>query len=473
MTDLPADPLAEGGLAGFAERLRDGRITALAATEAYLERIRLLDGRLGAYQHVAAEQARAGAAALDALLAAGTDLGPLMGVPIAIKDLIAVDGMPTTAGSRLDVSGMVGGEGSFVKALRRAGCVILGKTRTVEFALGITGVSAPRGTPHNPWGAAEPLASGGSSSGSAVAVAAGLCAFAIGSDTGGSIRVPAALCGLYGLKTTVGLWPTDGVFPLAPHLDSLGLLTHSARDAAIAFAELPGGAPVQPARLDGMRLGRPRSYFFEQLDPEVARRTETAIQQLAAAGARIIDIEVAGAHEREAYFPAVLPACLIATLGRETFERARPEMDPVVATRAATGLRTAAADIMALETRRRRSTANVTAGFAAVDAWITPTAATLPPTLRALDDPDRALAAALGMTRNTQPANYFGLSAASLALMGEGDVLPIGLQLTCAGGSDRQALALSLAVEAVLGPCRRPPLDAFVAREAASPNERN
>jgi aspartyl-tRNA(Asn)/glutamyl-tRNA(Gln) amidotransferase subunit A len=199
---LVPDPLAQGGIAGYGRRLRQGAITAAAATEAYLERIAALDPKLGAYQHVAAEQALASARALDRLLAAGTDLGPLMGVPVAIKDIFAVDGMPTTAGSQLEVADLIGPEGPFVQALRRAGCVILGKVKTVEFALGAVGISRPRGTPWNPWDAAMHRIPGGSSSGPAVAVAAGLCGSAIGSDTGGSVRLPACFCGTFGLKTS-------------------------------------------------------------------------------------------------------------------------------------------------------------------------------------------------------------------------------------------------------------------------------
>ena len=210
MTPLPPDPIESGGIAGYSRRLRSGEITAEAATAAYLARIGALDARLGAYEYVAAEATMATARALDALLAAGTDLGPLMGVPVAIKDIIAVDGMPTHAGSNLDIADLIGPEGSFVGSLRRAGCVILGKTRTVEFALGATGISTSRGTPWNPWDASVRRITGGSSSGSGVATAAGLCAFSIGSDTGGSVRLPATFCGIFGLKTTVGLWPTDG-----------------------------------------------------------------------------------------------------------------------------------------------------------------------------------------------------------------------------------------------------------------------
>ena len=221
MTVLPPDPLESGGIAEYGKRLRAGDIMAEASTVAYLDRIEALDPKLGAYEYVAGEQALKAARALDSLLAAGTDLGPLMGVPVAIKDLFAVEGMTTHAGSNLDLSDVIGVEGSFVKRLKRAGCVILGKTKTVEFALGTTGISKPRGTPWNPWDAKVHRVPGGSSSGSGVAAAASLCGFAISTDTGGSVRLPASFCGVFGLKTTVGLWPTDGVFPLPPDLDRI------------------------------------------------------------------------------------------------------------------------------------------------------------------------------------------------------------------------------------------------------------
>ncbi len=166
-TAPPPDPVDQRGLAGFADDLRAGRISIAAATEAYLRRIEALNPRLDAFQHVDGDRTLAQARALDALLAAGTDLGPLMGVPVAIKDILVVDGMPTTNGSKLDMSDVMGPEGAFVRALKHAGCVILGKTKTVEFAMGSTGINHVRGTPWNPWDASIHRIPGGSSSGSA------------------------------------------------------------------------------------------------------------------------------------------------------------------------------------------------------------------------------------------------------------------------------------------------------------------
>jgi aspartyl-tRNA(Asn)/glutamyl-tRNA(Gln) amidotransferase subunit A len=451
MTMLEDDPLAGGGLSYFGRRFRSGEISSEQATKAYLSRIEALDPALGAFQHVAAKQALETARAIDALYAAGTDLGPLMGVPVAVKDLFVVDGMPTTAGSRMNISDIAGEEGPLVKSLRRAGCVILGKTKTVEFALGITGVSSAQGTPVNPWDAQSPRLPGGSSSGSGVAIAAGLCAFAIGSDTGGSVRVPAAFNGIFGLKTTPGFFSNEGAFPLAPHLDTPGLLTRSAKDAAIALSALTGEPEAQSHPVEALRFGIPQEYFFDNLDPVVEVEVRKAIEELSAAGSHTAPVSVPEASERERYFPAVLPACLIATLGRERFLEGYNQMDPIVAKRAASGLDVTAADYLALEAQRARSRQSVVRKFEGFDGWITPTTATPAPLVADLEDPDKALALALGMTRNTQPANYFGCPAVSIPLPQKPGALPIGLQIICPEGADVQALSIALAIEKVFG----------------------
>ena len=447
---LEPDPLREGGLTGFGARLRRGEITAETTTRAYLARIATLDPRLGAFEHVDAEGAIRTAQALDALLAAGCDLGPLMGVPIGIKDLLAVNGMPTGAGTLLDVADLVGEEGPVVRSLRRAGCVILGKTRTVEFALGITGASAPRGTPWNPHDARVHRLPGGSSSGSGVAVAAGLCGFAIGSDTGGSVRVPAALNGIFGLKTGFGRLPNEGGFPLAPHLDSIGLLTRDATDAALAFSVLTGRPSQVPPPLSRIRLGRPSSYFFDGLDPAIDTAVSGALARLGAR-AEIVPVDLPEAPEREAYFPAVLPVALVASLGRERARAGLSRMDPVIAARVATAFDRDAVELAQLEARRGRSMRSAARRLEGFDAWITPTTASLPAPLSDLEDPNAALALALGMTRNTQPANYLDLAAVSLPIPVPRGALPVGLQLMGPRDGEEHLLALATAIEDVLG----------------------
>lgn len=462
MAQLTPNPIGASGIADFAVRLRKGEITAEAATEAYLARIDALDARLGAFQHVAREQARASARGIDSLLAGGIDLGPLMGVPVAIKDLFAVEGMPTTAGSRVEVGDLIGSEGSFVRALKRAGCVIIGKTKTVEFALGITGISTPRGTPCNPWDAHAHRLPGGSSSGSAVAVAAGLCGFAIGSDTGGSVRMPAALNGIFGLKTTPGLWPTDGVFPLSRELDTIGVLAGSADDAAIVLEALTGRRAPDPAPLRGLRLGRPDAYFYRGLEPAVEDCLNAALAALENAGVEIVPIEVPEAPEREQYFPAVLPSCLIAVLGRERFLAGRDKMDAVVAARGDAGLATLGADIIRLENRRQQACRIVDAErFRGLHGWITPTATILPPEMTEFEDVERGMRLTLGMTQNTQPGNYLGLCGITTPIHGLGAPLPVGLQILCPAGRDGRAVSIGRAIEKLVGPAPKPDLAAF------------
>ena len=297
MDGLIQDPLA-GGIADFATRLRQGKVSVTEVVGAYLSRIDMLEPKLNCFEHVAASKALGQARALDALLAAGTDLGPLMGVPVVFKDLIAVAGMPTTAGSNLPVPDLIGEEGTFVRRLKRAGCVMLGKVKTVELARGASGINTSRGTPRNPWDAEQLRAPGGSSSGSGVAMAAGLTGLAIGTDTGGSVRNPAAFCGVFGLKTTHGLWPRDGMCDTAPSLDTIGLLTRSAADAAAVFAGIEGIVPPRARRLHGLCLGRPIGHFFDNLDAEVAARMEEVLDILARAGAEIVPVDFPEVAER-------------------------------------------------------------------------------------------------------------------------------------------------------------------------------
>jgi len=454
---LTPDPLQGIDINEFYYNFRSGSISSEQVTRAYLDRIEALDGKLGAFEYVDAEKAMVTARAMDRLRTAGVDLGPMMGLPISVKDLFTVHEMPITVGTNIEVADLVDPEeGPFIRALHRTGCVILGKTRMVEFSLGIAGVSAPRGTPWNPCDMERHRLPGGSSSGAGVSVAAGLCALAIGTDSGGSVRVPAALCGVFGLKTTFGLWPTTGVFPLLSEIDSIGLITRSARDAAVAYAQITEvlhGKPVtfSVKHLSRLRFGRPSNYFFKDLSSVVDSAVKAACSQLQAAGVVLDPLEIPQVAEREEYFPLSMPASLIAILGRDRFLANKDKMDAVVASRADGGLEANASDYLALEKRRHQSSKKIADLFDGFDAWITPTTTEIAPTLEEFKDIDKGLALALGMTRNTQPANYFGLCAASLPLSCEASDMPIGLQLICPAGSDADLLAIAMVVEEITG----------------------
>ncbi|MFF1713689.1 amidase [Streptomyces sp. NPDC058268] len=281
----------ELSLADAARAMAAKKLSPVELTDSVLDRIGAVEARLQAYVGVAAESARSAAAKAERELAEGRSRGPLHGIPMGLKDLIDAEGMPTTASSRVR-EGHVAGRDSVVAArLSEAGAVLLGKTHTHEFAYGLT-------TPQtrNAWDHSR--VAGGSSGGSAVAVAAGEATFALGTDTGGSIRVPAALNGVVGLKPTYDLVPRGGVTSLSWSLDHVGPLTRTVEDASLVLAALVGGAAAPDTgtppegNLTGLRVGVPRNYYFERVDPEVEEGVRRAIGRLQELGAELIEVEI-------------------------------------------------------------------------------------------------------------------------------------------------------------------------------------
>jgi aspartyl-tRNA(Asn)/glutamyl-tRNA(Gln) amidotransferase subunit A len=334
----------------------------------------------------------------------------------------------------------------------------------VEFAFGAVGTSTARGTPRNPWDSTVERAPGGSSSGSAVAVAAGLCAFAVGSDTGGSVRLPAAFCGVFGLKTTVGLWATDGVFPLSPTLDSIGLLARSAADAAEIFQVIESAAstPIAPSDLKVLRLGRPKAYLTDDLDAYVANCMDAAAAALSARGVTLTDRDMNYAREREGFFSVILSSELLATLGRDRFSASRHLMDPVVAARTDVALGVNAADYLKLVRRHHSLKALAVRDMEGLDAWLTPTAALVPVALSSVADAGRGLSLAGTITRNSQPMNLFGQCGTSTPIHMFGSDLPVALQITCRPFEERRALEIALAIENIVGRPPSPDLSSFL-----------
>lgn len=463
---LPADPLEGISIAEFGAQLRSGARSAEATTLAYLERITLLDPRLHAFVHVATGQAVAQARAVDRLLAAGTDLGPLMGVPVAVKDLFTVEGMPLPkCGSNVDIGDLVGPEGPFVRRLKQAGCVILGKTRMTEFAFGLFNLIHL--TPWNPCDPAVHRMPGGSSSGSAVALAAALCAFSVGSDTGGSVRQPAALCGAFGLKTTVGHWSTEGVFPLSTTMDTIGTFTRSAEDAALVFAVMSGETTSPPRPLKGLRLGRPGAHFFDGLGRGVAAATERALRQLEAAGVVIVPIELPEAAEIDTIFAPIVAVELLATLGAERFASAKDTLDPIVWDRGAPALRFLAVDYVRQRRRQEVLYHVATERMLGLDAWISATSPDVALPVGDFQDPTKAAAWIRRNTHYTRPINLFGQCAASIPLPGSG--LPVGLQVVCGAGRDSDLIGISQGIEALLGRRTLPAASEFLRTPTAQP----
>ncbi|WP_148587845.1 amidase [Streptomyces sp. WAC01526] len=288
-----------------ADAVANGELSPVELTRSVLERIEAVEERLGSYVAVTGEAARRSAALAEREIAAGRYRGPLHGIPFGLKDLIDVAGLPTTASSRVREGHVAQADSAVTRSLFDAGAVLLGKTHTHEFAYGLT-------TPQtrNAWD--QGRVAGGSSGGSAVAVAAGAATFALGTDTGGSIRVPAALNGVVGLKPTYGLIPRDGVTSLSWSLDHVGPLTRTVRDAALVLSALAGqdaenpaglGAPrpdhplprerdLKGRDLKGLRIGVPANYYFDRVGPEVETAVRRAIAQMSDLGADLVEVEI-------------------------------------------------------------------------------------------------------------------------------------------------------------------------------------
>jgi aspartyl-tRNA(Asn)/glutamyl-tRNA(Gln) amidotransferase subunit A len=288
----------------FGRRLRSRETTSAAVTDECLSRIQADNATLNAFILVMADDARRQAREMDAELAAGRDRGPLHGVPISVKDLIDVRGTATTAASRVRAGHVADRDAAAIAHLRQAGAVIVGKTNLHEFAFGTTNEDSAYGPARNP---RDPSRSpGGSSGGSAASVAAGMALATIGTDTGGSIRIPAAACGIVGLKPTIGEVSTDGVIPLSHTFDHVGPLTQSVADACLVYHALLGdhaaALPV-PGPLTGIRLAVPRKYFCDVLDTDVRARFEEAVARLRHGGAHVDEIDI---HHTEEISPVYL-----------------------------------------------------------------------------------------------------------------------------------------------------------------------
>src|SRR5215207_9311463 len=244
---MTPDPFAS--VAELSTAISGRKLSPVAVTEQYLDRIGKLDGKYKAFVAVYADDARQAAEAADKAIRSGHAVGPLHGVPIALKDLIDIEGRVTTGGTMVWRERVSPVTATLARRFFAQGMIVLGKTHTVEFAMGGWGTNQHMGTPWNPWDPDAHRTPGGSSSGSGVAVASGFAPWAIGTDTGGSVRLPASWCGLSGLKTTIGRVSTYGILPLAPSLDTPGPMARSVEDAALLYSVMQGPDPLDPRTL--------------------------------------------------------------------------------------------------------------------------------------------------------------------------------------------------------------------------------
>jgi aspartyl-tRNA(Asn)/glutamyl-tRNA(Gln) amidotransferase subunit A len=440
LADLPFQSLAE-----LARRLEAGETTSVAIVEACLANVEAQDAKLHAFVEVWHDDALRLAHAADLEREAGCVRGPLHGLPIAIKDLFHVRGRRTTAGSKSWVGRVATETAACVERLLAAGMIPLGKTHLVEFAYGTWGTNRPMGAPWNPWDPAVHRVAGGSSSGSAVAVAAGMAPAALGTDTGGSVRIPAALNGLVGLKPTYGRIPLDGVVPLATSLDSVGPLARSVEDAVRLVAAMAGeplpaldDAPsVTGARITALA----HEQFPDFIERDVVRAFDSTIARLRERGATV-------RVERIPFDFAALGAKNGRLIGIEGYAVHRAivddqaaEMDSGVRQRMLLGKSASAAEYLEALAQRRAAVAEFARWMRDRDALLTPM---LPITATPVADVDET---AFPLATWSRAVNYLGACAIAMPAGLSGVGLPIGVQYVGRGGDDTDLCRIAAAID--------------------------
>jgi aspartyl-tRNA(Asn)/glutamyl-tRNA(Gln) amidotransferase subunit A len=440
----------------LARDLASGRTTSRQLVEDCLARIGDPGGEgARAFVAVYADSARASADAVDQLRQRSVVLPPLAGIPISIKDLFDVRGETTRAGSiLLRDAPPATDDAPIIARLRAAGAILIGRTNMTEFAYGASGMNAHYGTPLNPWDRVTGRIPGGSTSGGAVSVTDAMAAATIGSDTGGSVRIPSALCGITGFKPTQARVPLAGAFPLSTTRDSIGPLGRSVACCAWLDAIMSGDDRALPAAvgLRGLRLGVPTTILLDELAPEVSAAFARALTTLSAAGAQIEEFAFAALAEeaagsRKANFSAVEAYAL----HRERLTRAPEKFDPRVQKRLMLGANMTAADYYELIQLRKRLIASAQEATARFDALLAPTVPVIAPTLADMEQSDEQFFRFNSLLlRNCAPFNVLDRPSLSIPCHREGEA-PVGLMITGETGDDRALQAIGLAIEAALG----------------------
>jgi aspartyl-tRNA(Asn)/glutamyl-tRNA(Gln) amidotransferase subunit A len=398
---------------------------------------------------VYAEAARAAADAADARVNAGISLGVLDGAIVSIKDLFDVAGEPTRAASKILANAPPAkADAPAVRRLRAAGAVIIAKTNMSEFAFSGVGMNPHYGTPANP--ADRTRVPGGSSSGAAVSAADHMCDIAIGTDTGGSTRIPAALCGVVGYKPTASRVPTDGAFPLSYSLDSIGPIARAVEDCAKADAVMAGEdyTPLKPAPVAGLRLGVPQGLLTKEWDNTVGTRFGAARKRLADAGARISDEpmplidEMLAVNAKGGFAPTEA-----FSIHRHNLAKRPEDFDPNVRVRIERGGKATAADYVDMMRARAKLIRAMDARLSPFDAWILPTTPIAAPTIAEMHDADTFNAKNMLLLRNTMTWNFFDNCAISIPIPGSGSGLPVGLMIVARNGHDRRLFEIAAGIE--------------------------
>lgn len=459
MTSHPESELAFLSIEQAARLLRRREISPVDLVEAALARIERASSKLNVFLTVLADQARKQAKRAESEIRRGRATGPLHGIPVSLKDNFATRGIRTTAGSKILANWIPDTDSDAAKLLADAGAILLGKTNMHEFAYGITGENPHYGPSRNPW--APDRISGGSSGGSVVAVATGMGFGSLGTDTGGSIRVPSALCGTVGLKPTFGLVSTAGVVPLGVSFDHVGPLARSVTDACILLEAVAGEYPrgkkrpdyrkLRASRPRRFRVGVPKHLYFDRVDSEVRRLVEAAAKKFETLGARVEEVplprlvqaveqatnlivaEASAYHEAQGYFPA---------RAAEYGDDVRGHLEY--------GHKVLAVDYLRGLTARQEIIADFEAAFENVDVILAPTSPIPAPPVgesQVRIEGQRETATRAELLRFTRPANLNGMPALSIPCGFTRAGLPVGLQLMGPKWSEAHLLSIALAYE--------------------------
>ncbi|HXC15265.1 MAG TPA: amidase [Stellaceae bacterium] len=442
------------------------RLSPVDVVDALLARIRGSDQKLRAYVEVYADEARLAAEAADKAIRSGHRIGPLHGIPIALKDLIEIEGRVTTGGSQVWHDRRSTYTATIAKRMIAAGMIVLGKTHTVEFAMGGWGTNQHRGTPWNPWDPAVARTPGGSSSGTGVAVAACLAPWGIGTDTGGSVRLPASWCGLSGLKTTIGRVSTYGILPLSPSLDTPGPMARSVEDAALLYQAIEGPDPDDPRTLGrpsagplptmrrgvrGLKLARMPAVERDHVEAQVLNAYDSAIDTLARLGAEIVTVDLPRRFADYTQLTGRIIGAESYFLVGDLIDDISLPIDEAVRPRIASGRGVSARDYLAALREQAAAKREFAAALGDADALLTPTTTTAAIPLDAVD-------------QSTTPAHFTrfvnALEICALAVPSGFTVngLPLSLQIVCRAFDEETALRIGWAYQqATDWHDRRPP----------------
>ena len=447
-------------LENICDELRNKNISALDLADWAIDNHQRYGSHLNAYKTWDEDKLKTQAKAADATFNAGIDLGPLQGIPISIKDLFGVSGYPTFAGCPRQLPKKWQTQGPVVNSIRNQLAMISGKSHTVQFAYGGMGFNQHWGAPRNPWDANDHRSPGGSSSGAGVSLGEQSAIIAIGSDTAGSVRIPASMTGNVGMRPTAGRWSTKGIVPLSSPLDTAGPLTRSVADLAIAFSSIDPLiheesvsfiSRLRAASLSDFNIGI-CDWYFDDCEPGISEGVKKAIDELTNKGLRTSSIKLPYLDETTKIFSkGGLHIGEFTNFINTEMSDFRKDLDPTVAIRIKEAENFPASEHIKRIKAIERMSIEANAAFGGFHAIVGPTLPMTPPKMLDIVDPDVHLSANFFCVRNTNTVSLLKLCAITIPVSLDNSKMPVGLQIICPSGKEETAIAIALAFEKTLG----------------------